>query len=367
MRFWHRRSVFFIGATTTLVLVVAACGSSGSTSSSGSASSGSASSANAGQWDTLSALIAAAKKEGSLTLYTSNPDTVTKPAAAAFEAKYGIKVNWDQLSTGPMEQRFSSETSAGIHTADILMNTDQQFLDDQITAGNLTALDAAHIPGGFPPAGYPAAEALSDGKLAVASDNMIGFEINTTKVSASAAPSNWSDLLEPQWKGKISSLDPNQGGTYVFAMWDYLDNKYGDNFLKEFAAQKPTWTSAPEPSQQAVGAGEQELFFPAAGGVVAGLKQAGAPVQFIMPSDDTSTPSIIGLVAQAPHPAAARLWVYYITSRAGSKVYNSQPAQVSPYGGAGAPADFTPPRLLAASTKQRIAHIDQLLGLTPTS
>ena len=55
---------------------------------------------------------------------------------------------------------------------------------------------------------------------------------NTSKVKAEDSPKAWTDLLDPKWKGKVSTGHPGFSGyvgTWVLMMkklygWDYFDN-----------------------------------------------------------------------------------------------------------------------------------------------
>jgi iron(III) transport system substrate-binding protein len=71
-------------------------------------------------WD---AVIAAAKKEGKVVLYTSR---VGSPARAeitkSFEKKYGIKVETLELRANELREKIRTEQSAGRYVADVTQN-----------------------------------------------------------------------------------------------------------------------------------------------------------------------------------------------------------------------------------------------------
>src|SRR5436305_158047 len=65
-------------------------------------------------------LIAKAREEGSLTLYTSIATTESAPLARAFESKYGVKVQlWRALSENVV-QRALTESRGGRHGMDVV-------------------------------------------------------------------------------------------------------------------------------------------------------------------------------------------------------------------------------------------------------
>ena len=70
--------------------------------------------------DRLERLTAKARQEGTLTLYTSMATTESGPLAAAFQRKYGIKVQlWRALSEEVL-QRAVAEARGRRHTMDVV-------------------------------------------------------------------------------------------------------------------------------------------------------------------------------------------------------------------------------------------------------
>ena len=67
------------------------------------------------------ALIDAAKKEGSVTWYTTEIiDQLVRPIADAFEKKYGVKVNYVRANTADISLRVLNEARAGQIGADLI-------------------------------------------------------------------------------------------------------------------------------------------------------------------------------------------------------------------------------------------------------
>src|SRR5690349_20940247 len=63
-------------------------------------------------------IIAAAKKEGTLTLYTTNAEKDLPTLIKPFETKYGLKVNVWRAGTDKVLQRALAEASANRHDVD---------------------------------------------------------------------------------------------------------------------------------------------------------------------------------------------------------------------------------------------------------
>lgn len=73
------------------------------------------------QQKSLDDLAKAAKREGEVFLYSAATENVSKKVGAAFEAKYGIKVNFLRLVSGTLKQRYASEAEAGTLVADVVL------------------------------------------------------------------------------------------------------------------------------------------------------------------------------------------------------------------------------------------------------
>lgn len=142
-------------------------------------------------------LIEAAKKEGELNLYTSSVLPDTQKIAAAFEEKYGIKVNIWRAGSEDVLQRIISEAKAGKHTFDTVDT-------------NATELEAIRREGIFQKVESPfhadlIPSAVPDHKEWVGSKVSVFTQAYNTKlIKEEELPKTWEDLLDPKWKGKLS-------------------------------------------------------------------------------------------------------------------------------------------------------------------
>src|SRR3954469_15911623 len=79
--------------------------------------------------------IAAAKKEGNVTLYTSAPIAAAQKVANAFQQKYGIKVELFRSGGTQVLRRFMMEHDAGRASADVLVSSDPSAVLDLAARG----------------------------------------------------------------------------------------------------------------------------------------------------------------------------------------------------------------------------------------
>src|SRR5689334_12889907 len=82
-------------------------------------------------------LIAAARKEGSVTFYTSMQTQESGPLSKAFEAKYGIKVQLWRATSDQVIQRIVNEARANRQGVDVLETNAPEV--DQIARENIVA------------------------------------------------------------------------------------------------------------------------------------------------------------------------------------------------------------------------------------
>src|SRR5262245_59734780 len=79
--------------------------------------------------------IAAAKREGKVTLYTSAPIAAAQKVANAFQEKYGITVELFRSGGTQVLRRFMMEQQAGHAGADVLVSSDPAAVLDIAAKG----------------------------------------------------------------------------------------------------------------------------------------------------------------------------------------------------------------------------------------
>ena len=152
-------------------------------------------------WATL---VAAAKKEGQVTLYSTQlgqpyQDDIIK----LFEAKYGIRVQLVALRTNEIRERIRADQAAGQAGADISYNGS--------TTSELQMAEGRFQPfGALQALGALRSDFQSDGTLLPVSIQGYGILVNTRLVKPEEEPKSWQDLLDPKWKGRILSADQRE-------------------------------------------------------------------------------------------------------------------------------------------------------------
>jgi iron(III) transport system substrate-binding protein len=256
-------------------------------------------------------LIAAAKREGSVTVYGSLEAEVFDIIAKIFEGKYGIKVNYFRAASNLVTDRVLTESRAGRPQFDAVLTnrSPMLILKKEGVFARFTAPSYED---------YPASARDRDGVLSP-SYRMVVVSIlyNTRQVSAADAPKSLTDLLDPKWKGKIAMPDPNVHTTtavWMSNLQPLFGNQYR-SFLERLSGQVVLLESF-LPVVNRVIAGEFPLGITYVKYVYAFGKD-GAPLDYVRLNPVLAEAHHIAVGARAPHPNAARLFVDVFTSKLG--------------------------------------------------
>jgi len=280
-------------------LVASACGGA---SPGGPASGG----------QTERALYEAARKEGSVVWLTAYyPQDATEALAKAFEAKYpGIKVTFTRQTAQIIYQRLTGEQQVNARVTDVFSSTDEaQYLGEK-KSGFLQPYrpsDLVYLREEFQHVDPDDAYQLG----AVA---FVVINYNPVRANGGPLPRRWTDLVDPRYRGRITSGNPifsGYVGNWVVAMID----KYGEDYLRQFSANQPRINRSINDTVTQVSAGERD-FGIGSENFSLETKAAGKPIDVVYPEDDAiAIFSPVAILKAAPHPNAARLFENFMYSR----------------------------------------------------
>jgi iron(III) transport system substrate-binding protein len=266
------------------------------------------------QQDDWNQVIAAAKKEGKLVLYTAfTGQKSTKDITDAFEKKYGIAVDVLEARASEIRERVRVEQSAGRFAADVMFTSEGQtklYDREDKTVAPLPMTPAR--------AGVKTQFILPVPMAAVMSIPY-GILINTNLVKAADEPKSWADVADPKWKGKILADDTRAaGGGYLWYFVTY--GALGEAFHHKVAANGPIFTRDQRESQRRIARGEFALYLPLT--LPDSLALKGLPVKAIMPTEGAPYVLYGNIVLKnAPHPNAAKLYLDFLQTRGAQLVY----------------------------------------------
>jgi iron(III) transport system substrate-binding protein len=259
-------------------------------------------------------LVEQAKKEGTVVLYTSLAPTESKPLADAFEKKYGVKVElWRALSDKVL-QRVIAEAQAKRNSVDVVETNGPEM--EAIAQEKILAEVHSPYLADLPQDGIPAHRTWYPDRL-----NFFVVGYNTQKVRRGDIPQTYEGFLDPKWKGMIG-LEATDS-EWMAAIVRRMGDAKGMEFMRKLAAMKPDMRKGHVLFAQLIATGEVPVGLTMYQANIESLKKKGAPIDYVPVQPVVARPQGIGVAKAAPHPAAALLFVDFVLSPEGQKLYES--------------------------------------------
>jgi iron(III) transport system substrate-binding protein len=258
------------------------------------------------------ALEAAARKEGTLTWYIAQVDGETAEVMGkAFSAQYpDVKVSVIRTTGQVAYERLLQDLKNDAPQCDVFSTTDiahMPALMKRKALANYTPDNAASLAPAFQGLGQ-------DGYCYPNHSTLMLIIANTQHVKPEEAPKNWPDLLDPKWKGRVAFGHPAFSG-YVGVWTVQMRKLYGWDYFDKLAKNNPRIGRSGNDPITLLNAGECVTGLgPLATALLTASK--GNPMQVIYPTDGSvlcTGPS--GVLANAPHPNAARLFMNWLLSK----------------------------------------------------
>jgi iron(III) transport system substrate-binding protein len=312
-----------------------------------------------------------ARQEGKLVVYTGIERAAAQAVVNAFQKKYPfVAAETVRASSSKLATRLDAEIAADRVQGDVVEFSLLYLTTSLKQRGELLKYDSpeyAHFPAAYADAGYWAATGVSS----------IIILLNSRKVDAANQPQSWWDLTKPYWKNKLTIDNLEVSGTgYNWLVALVNDQRLGWKFIEELGRNKPVLERGHAGMAQKVAAGEYFAAAEMADFHLKLIRDAGAPVRGIWPSEGVPRePWTAAILRRAPHPNAARLFVDFILSREGQDLYVKEMGWRSARADAAMPAIAEAPATLTTidpklsqdeALKQRDGHIakwKQLWGL----
>lgn len=258
----------------------------------------------------VSKLYAAAKKEGAVTWWTAHYDqAAAEQMGAAFKKKYpGIEVSLLRQTAQVLNTRLNSELKAGGTECDIFCSTDEAHYPPLIKGGYLTQFTPPDLD--LLPKQFQSLNPDHYYHLGAIGFNVINFRSDRV----SAPPKAWKDLLDAQWKGKLTTGHPSFSG-YVGQWVTAMLRTYGDQFLKDLAKNSPKINRSVNDTVTDIVSGERQVGSGPDNFSLA-KKSAGNPIDIVFPSDGAVVvPGPVAVLKGSKHPNAGQLFVNFMFSK----------------------------------------------------
>ena len=257
-----------------------------------------------------------AEKEGTLVLYSPDPEANQAALMKSFMTAFPkIKASYLRLQTGALYAKLMAERQAHTYQFDVLTLTDMTFVLDFQKRGGWARYESPELA-----AFTPEHKSQPEGYYMWGAIIIAGIAYNPTTLKPEDAPKSWKDLLNPKWKGAINVKVSNSGLQHE--AWLMIKQLYGDDYWKQFATLDPTAFDSYVQQFDRTVSGQDQVICTAQYSGYLQFKDKGAPIAFVNPAEGViAAPSIMGMVDQAPHPEAAKLFMDWFTGVPGQQAY----------------------------------------------
>jgi iron(III) transport system substrate-binding protein len=271
-------------------------------------------------------IVDAAKKEGKLVVYSTTDAASAGALLKDFQSLYpGVQVEYSDLNSTELYNRFIAEAAAGGGTADLLWSSAMDLQVKLVADGQALTYGSPEIP------------ALP--KWAVWKDQAYGttyepiaFIYNKRLVPPEDVPQDHAALLRllttkaDAYKGKITAYDPERSGVgYLFVNEDLKYFPQAWDLFKAFGkAGIKVYTSAGAMIER-VSSGEHTIGYGIFGSYALARAKKDPNIGIVLPKDYTLITSRVAFISkQAKNPNAAKLFLDYLLSKRGQNIIANQ-------------------------------------------
>jgi ABC-type Fe3+ transport system substrate-binding protein len=257
-------------------------------------------------------LVKGARKEGLVRLCTGMATIESDRILKRFNKKYPfIKTDLFRSTGQKMVSKLLAEDRAGIHNFDVFSTSFSvhHILKKHGFFTKYMSPQSKYFPNSLKdPEGY-----WTDH---YSSYFVMGY--NTKLVSSQEAPKNYTDLLDPKWKGKLS-MD-NKAFEWLAGLLRTLGEENGLKYFEKLSGQDIYFRRGKTLIAQLLAAGEFSIGITLYRNRLEEMKSLGAPVEWIALEPVITMAHPVSMSAHTPRTNAAKLLVDFILSEEGQEM-----------------------------------------------
>lgn len=262
-------------------------------------------------------LYEAAKREGEITWYSGQYNAETSEAIGrAFTERYpGVRCNVVRTTSQVAYQRLSQDARANVAQCDVFSSTNSGHMVVLKAAGRLMQYRPENADGMLP----SIRNADAENYFHTSYLGLFLMAHNTRLVSEADAPKSWQDALDPKWKDKLAVGHPGFSG--AIGVWAVQMRKmYGWDYFTKLERNNPQIGRSSQDPVTTLNAGERSVGLCVPVGTTQLAISRGNPLRLIYPTEGVlAAVSPAAIVANAPHPNAAKLFMEFQTGKAMSE------------------------------------------------
>ena len=271
-------------------------------------------------------IISAARDEGKVVVYSSTDASAVAALIRDFELLYpGVKVDYNDLNTAELHNRYIAETAAKRPSADVLWSS---AMDLQVKLANDNYAER-----------YKSPEVGSLPDWAVWRDSAFGttfepavFVYNKRFVTGNDIPQTHADfarLMSTQrdkYAGNVITYDVEKSAIgFLFATQDLrLQTGFWD-LVKELGTNTVELETNTSVMVQRIASGKDYLGYNLIGSYALTRARRDPLIGVVLPKDYTLVMSRIAVLSRtAAHPNAGKLWLDYLLSKRGQALLSAR-------------------------------------------
>jgi iron(III) transport system substrate-binding protein len=270
--------------------------------------------------------IATAKKESKVVVYSTTDTASAGPLIKDFQALYpGISVEYNDMNSTEIYNRFISERAAGAGSADVLWSSSMDLQIKLVSDGGAMTYaspEISHVP----------TWAVWKNEAFGTTYEPIVIVYNKRLLSGDEIPQSHADLIRvmtqkiDKLKGKVTTYDIEKSGVgFMLITQDVKQNPAFWDMAKALGVVGPRFQSSVGTMLERISSGENLLGFNMFQSYAVLRAKKDPAIGFVVPKDYCLVMSrVMFLSKTAGHPNAARLWLDYILSKRGQTVVANQ-------------------------------------------
>ena len=265
-------------------------------------------------------IIDAAKKEGKLVIYGATDSKAAAPLVKDFNALYpGISVEFNDMNSTEVYNRFISEVAAGGTTADVMWSSAmdlQMRLASDGYALKYKSVEASKIPGW----------AVWDEQAYGTTFEPAAIVYNKRLVDAKEVPQTHAEfaklITQPKFKDKVTTYDIEKAGIgFMFLTQDAKEFTHFADLENAFGAARVRVQSSTGTMLERISSGENLIGYNVLGSYALVRARTDPSIGVVLPKDYTLIVSRVQFINKAAKNVnAAKLWLDYLLSQRGQTV-----------------------------------------------
>lgn len=277
-------------------------------------------------------ILAAAKKEGAVVVAGSPDPVMRNEIIPKFMSRFGIPIEFVAGRSSQIAARLRTERSAGIYSVDVFLSgpdTTANILYGEKMIDPLKPL--LILPEVIDPSKWRRRKPWfidPEEKYVLRPFSSVAslLFINTDSVKPAEMRAA-KDLLNPKWKGKMSTEDPTTTGSGANLATRFY-TQLGEEFVKKlYVEQKPVSTRERRQFTDWLARGTHPICLNCREDDVRPLQKEGFKLMEIFELSDVpgavnGSPWLLTVANKAPHPNAARVFINWLLSKEGLEIYS---------------------------------------------